>query len=83
MQKLNGLNLVCMYSVLYTYSTFLELNPSLLPHEALMVGDDVRDDVLGAQQVHNNIIQYLCGMINDFMDFIYSWSLAFIGSSHT
>jgi len=28
-----------------------ELNPSLLPHEALMVGDDVRDDVLGAQQV--------------------------------
>ena len=35
-----------------------------------MVGDDVRDDVLGAQQVHNNIIQYLCGMINDFMVFL-------------
>eukprot|EP00088_Acartia_fossae_P010622 TRINITY_DN1530_c0_g1_i21.p1 TRINITY_DN1530_c0_g1~~TRINITY_DN1530_c0_g1_i21.p1 ORF type:complete len:260 (-),score=41.18 TRINITY_DN1530_c0_g1_i21:4-783(-) len=27
-----------------------ELDPKLQPHEALMVGDDVRDDVLGAQQ---------------------------------
>merc|ERR1711915_968670 len=27
-----------------------ELGPNLKPEEALMVGDDVRDDVLGAQQ---------------------------------